>query len=302
MKKLLIIVVSLIGLPFLSQPVLSTEAVSSDEPVTLHWAGCGISKKAYMVALAKAYEAKTGVKIDIQGGGATKGIRDVADQTADIGGSCRRRMRGHQEEKGVTMIPVAWDALVVIVHKDNGLQTISMDNLRKLYLGEISNWKELGGADQPIHLLARQGKSSGVGRTARKLIFGDYDQDFAASQFFPSSGPLEKQVETDVYAIGVTGVSSARKRNVKILDLNGKSPSYENVQSGNYLLYRPMYLAYNENSPNAEQVKAFIRFADTEEGRNVIRSNGTVPYLEGLNLMKTKLHESRQAQRDQGVH
>ena len=63
-----------------------------------------------------------------------------------------------------------------------------------------------------------------------------------------------------------------------------------------------MYLAYNENSPNAEQVKAFIRFADTEEGRNVIRSNGTVPYLEGLNLMKTKLHESRQAQRDQGVH
>lgn len=296
LKKLLILVASLIGLPFLSQPVLS------EEQVTLHWAGCGISKKAYMVSLAKAYEAKTGVKIDIQGGGATKGIRDVAKQSADIGGSCRRRMRGHAEEKGVTMIPVAWDALVVIVHKDNSLESISMDELRGVFRGEISNWKELGGTDQPIQLLAREGKTSGVGRTARKLIFGDYDQEFAASQLFPSSGPLEKQVESDVYAIGVTGVSSARKRNVKILDLNGKSPSYDNVKTGNYLLYRPMYLAYNENSPNAGVVKDFIRFADTPEGREVIRSNGTVPYLEGLNLMKKKLQESRQAQRDKGVH
>jgi phosphate transport system substrate-binding protein len=296
LKKLLILVASLIGLPFVSQPVLS------EEPVTLHWAGCGISKKAYMVALAKAYEANTGVKIDIQGGGATKGIRDVADQTADIGGSCRRRMRGHEKERGVTMIPVAWDALVVIVHKDNGLEDISMDDLRKVFRGDISNWQELGGADQPVHLLAREGKTSGVGRTARKLIFGDYDQEFAASQLFPSSGPLEKQVETDVYAVGVTGVSSARKRNVKILNLNGKSPTYDNVKTGNYLLYRPMYLAYNENSPNAAQVKEFIKFADSPEGREVIRSNGTVPYLEGLNLMKKKLHESRQAQRDQGVH
>ena len=185
MKKYLIIVASLIGLPLLSQPVLSEEAVLADEPVTLHWAGCGISKKAYMVSLAKAYEAKTGVKIDIQGGGATKGIRDVASQTADIGGSCRRRMRAHKEEKGVTMIPVAWDALVVIVHKDNGLETISMDNLRKLYRRRDINWKELGGADQPIHLLAREGKSSGVGRTARKLIFGDYDQEFRGEPVFP---------------------------------------------------------------------------------------------------------------------
>jgi phosphate transport system substrate-binding protein len=63
-----------------------------------------------------------------------------------------------------------------------------------------------------------------------------------------------------------------------------------------------MYLAYNENSPSAAQVKEFIKFADSPEGREVIRSNGTVPYLEGLNLMKKKLHESRQAQRDQGVH
>ena len=73
------------------------------------------------------------------------------------------------------------------------------------------------------------------------------------------------------------------------------------MQSGNYLLYRPLYLVYNEASPNVAEIKDFIRFADSEEGRDVIRSNGTVPYLEGLNLMKNKLEESRQARRESGL-
>lgn len=277
------------------QPVLAAEQV------TLRWVGCGISKKAYLTSLAKAYEKKTGVKIDIQGGGATRGIRDVAANKADVGGSCRRHMRATEEERGVTMVPVAWDALVAIVHKDNAISSITIDDLRKVYLGEITNWKDLGGPDKPIRLLIRQGKISGVGRTIRKLLFDNYDQEFSATDTFPSSGPLEKEIEVDTTAIAITGVSSARKRNVKIIDLNGKSPSYENVKTGNYLLYRPLYLAYNEDSEHVDIVKDFIRYSDTPEGRDVIRSNGTVPYLEGLNLMKKKLQESRRARKEAGL-
>ena len=73
------------------------------------------------------------------------------------------------------------------------------------------------------------------------------------------------------------------------------------MQSGNYLLYRPLYLVYRETSPNASQIKDFIQFADSEQGREVIRQNGTVPYLEGLNLMKNKLQEARQARRESGL-
>ncbi len=289
-------------LPLLALLLLPLEPLIAAESVTLRWVGCGISKKSYMTALAKAYTAKTGVKIDIQGGGATRGIREVAADKADIGGSCRRFMWGASEERGVTMIPVAWDALVVIVNENNPLDNISIEDLRKIYLGQITNWKEIGGADEPIKLFARKGKISGVGRTARKLLFDNYDQEFAATELFPSSGPLEQGIETDVAAIGMTGVSSARKRKVKILELNDKSPSYENVKTGNYLLYRPLYLAYNKNNPNADIIKNFIQFADSLEGREAIRSNGTVPYLEGLNLLKKKLQESRQAQRNNGLH
>jgi len=273
----------------------------AEQQAPLRWVGCGISKNAYMMSLAKAYEEKTGIKIDLEGGGATRGIREVAASTADIGGSCRRRIFGAEEEHGVTQVPVAWDALAVIVNKTNPVQNISLDDLRKLYLGEITNWSQLGGADAPVELLVRKGKISGVGRTTRKLLFDNYDQEFSAGEIFESTGPLEEAVTKQPNAIAVSGISSARKRDVKILELDGKYPSYENVQNGDYLLYRPLYLVYNEASPNAHQIKAFIQYADSEEGRDVIRRNGTVPYLEGLNLMKNKLEESRQARRDSGL-
>lgn len=109
-------------------------------------------------------------------------------------------------------------------------------------------------------------------------------------------------METDIDAVAISGISSARKRNVKILDLDGKSPSYKNIQTGNYLLYRTLYLVYNKNSEQADMSREFIRFAGTREGRDVIRANGTVPYLEGLNLLRVKLNESKMARDDGGLH
>lgn len=113
MKQLTLFAVSMILLSMVVPPVIA------DQQAPLRWVGCGISKKAYMVALAEAYEKKTGVKIDLEGGGATRGIREVAASTADIGGSCRRRIFGAEAERSVTQVPVAWDALVVIVNKNN---------------------------------------------------------------------------------------------------------------------------------------------------------------------------------------
>jgi len=289
MKGTITLLMLMLFTPLMVQPVLAAQ-----QP-TLHWVGCGISKKAYLVSLAKAYEKKTGIVIDVQGGGATRGIRDIANMSADMGGSCRRRIRGIAEETGVVQVPVAWDALVAIVNKDNPVSDISLEDLRKVYLGQITNWKELGGADMPLQLLARKGKISGVGRTARKLLFNDYEQEFATELLFKSSGPLEKQVEIEPGAIAISGISSARKRNVKILDLEGKSPSYKNIQSGQYLFYRTLYLMYNENNEQVDIIKHFIKYAGSIEGRDIIRANGTVPYLEGLNLLRVKLTESRKA-------
>jgi len=265
------------------------------EPITLKWVGCGISKKAFMKELAVAYEKKTGVIIDIQGGGATRGIRDVAANNADMGGTCRHKIGSAAEESRAVLEPVAWDALVVIVHPDNPVDNISFDQLRGVYLGKITNWKELGGNNAPIRLMARKGKISGVGRAMRKLVFANYNQEFKATEFVKSSGPLEKAVVADVNAIGVTGISSARKRKVKNLKLDGKEPSYENIRKGEYGLYRPLYLAMNRGGKLYKEVDKFIKYAHSREGREIIRANGTVPYLDALKLVLKQVEQETRA-------
>jgi len=265
------------------------------EPVTLKWVGCGISKKAFMKELAEAYQKKTGVVIDLQGGGATRGIRDVASNNADMGGACRYKISSAREEGRAVLEPVAWDALVVIVHPDNPVENISFDQIRGVYLGKITNWKQLGGNDAPIRLMARKGKISGVGRALRKLVFADFNQEFKATEFVKSSGPLEKAVVKDVNAIGVTGISSARKRKVKNLKLDGKEPSYDNIRKGEYGLYRPLYLAMNRNGKQYKEVDKFIKYAHSAEGRKIIRNNGTVPYLEALKLVLKQVEQEDRA-------
>lgn len=273
----------------------------------LSWAGCGISKKAFMGEMAKAFEKKTGVKINLKGGGATRGIREVADGTRDLGGACRHTLDSgsafgsHPLERRVRMDPVAWDALVVLVHKSNPVSDITIPQLRQVYLGKITNWKQLGGKNAPIELYVRKGKNSGVGRTVRELIFANYDQEFAKSaKVVKSSGPLEKAIaSTAVNGIAISGVSSARKRPVKLLKISGKDPSYENIKNGDYLLYRPLYLVTHlENSD--KEVRAFSRFVHSNEGRKIMRAVGTVPYEDAIHLWLRYLESVRKAQ-DRGL-
>lgn len=255
---------------------------------TIRWAGCGITKKAFMKELAVAYETKTNVKVILEGGGATRGIRDTVGLKIDMGGTCRMTLpEENLSEMHASLHPVAWDALVVISHKSNPVNSLNMDQVKQIYSGTITNWKKLGGPDAPIHLYTRKGMLSGVGYAIRQYIFQDSGKQFVSTYSVGSSGPLEKAIEKDPYALGITGVSSARKRNVKIQDFNGKTPSFENVKSGDYGLYRPLYLV--TGPAPSRKVRDFITFATSAEGRNIIRENGTVPYQDGLHLMRNLL-------------
>jgi len=265
---------------------------------TLNWVGCGISKKSYMNKLAAAYKKQQGTDINVQGGGATRGIRDVANQSADLGGSCRYHLPGNELEQQTAFEPVAWDALAIIVHKDNPVDNVSLEQVRQIYTGEIRNWKQLGGHNTPIHLFARKGNISGVGYSIRSQIFYDVSKAFAATQLFKSSGPLEQAVETDTNAIAITGVSSARLRDVKILSLDNKQPDYASIKSGNYKLYRPLYITYNPESEKIKEIKAFIKFAHSRQGRDIMIENDVVPYLDALRLVMIQSRQSLSSQRN----
>ena len=284
MKSIKHYLVLFIGISFL----LSSTAVFSAE--TLHWAGCGISKKAFMKEMAKAYTKKTGVQIKLSGGGATKGIRNAANGSIDIGGACRISIYKNKLERNAYQIPVAWDALVVFVNKDNPVSNITFEQLRALYLGKITNWKQLGGNDAKIELFTRRGKLSGVGRTLRELVFANYDQEFKSTHVVRSSGPVEKGVLKNPNGIGVSGISSAKKRDLKLLKLDGKAPTYGNIKNGSYALYRPLYLVINRSN-KTPLVRDFIKYAVSGEGQDIIRKQGTVPYKDALHLVMKQLDQ-----------
>ena len=286
-QKIKIGVIAFSGALVLSMNATAASAKINDDN-TILWAGCGITKKAFMAELAQAYEAKTGIKIELQGGGATRGIRDAAGHKVDIGGSCRMNLPGvERSELHASLHPVAWDALAIIINKKNPVNNITTEQVKAMYLGKLKNWSELGGPDAPIKLYVRRGKYSGVGYAIRQYIFKDGAIEFVSDNVVKSSGPLEKAVEKDLLAVGITGISSARKRDVKVIGFDGKSPTYENVSNGSYGLYRPLYLV---TSPNpSKKVKDFIAFARSEEGRKVMRANQTVPYKDAPHLMSKML-------------
>lgn len=295
-----------LSLLVLSSPVaIAAPTTSAPSADVLHWAGCGITRKAFMEELATAYEQQSGVHIELEGGGATRGIRDTASRAISFGGSCRlplgdpAGLRPQANEAGIRMVPVAWDALVVIVHPDNPVASISLPQLRDLLTGRITNWRELGGPDHAIELHVRSGRISGVGHTLRTLLFGDPGQDFTTTALIDkSTGPLEKAIESGPWAVGVTGVSSARKRQVKMLQLAGVEPTYANIKQGRYLLYRPLYLVAplpTLGETRDPRVDDFIRFATGIDGARVLRAVGTVPYRDAPQLVMRQIDELRRA-------
>lgn len=243
---------------------------------TLSWRGCGITKKAFMERCAEVYVEKTGVKIRLTGGGATLGIEAAGQGGADFGGTCRACLSSRNENKmPLQLTVVAWDALVVVVHPDNPIDSITPEQLIDVLQQKITDWSELGGTPGRIITIARKGKESGVGYMTRKLIMGDANADYGKRVIrLQSSGPVEELLEETVNGIAVTGISSAKLRKLKVLKVSGAEPSMENIAAGRYPYFRPLYLAHPKKL-NAEQ-QQFLTWLLSADGQQVVHEQGTV--------------------------
>lgn len=283
---------------FIIIPLVGFHSQANATPKELKWVGCGISKLGFMQDLSAAYEKVSGTKIVLDGGGATKGLRNVALGESHLGGSCRLPLvinnsdgsyTIEQAEQQLKVIPVGWDSLVVITNKANKATTsISQQQLRDVLTGKITNWKALGGDDRPINLYVRSGKISGVGHTLRQQLFNNTKQEFRRdATVLASSGKIEKAVEEDPNALAVSGISSSRHRDVKMLSLDGIAPSLDTLKAGEYPLYRLLFLVAPHNLDEHPELQDFIRYAKSAQGQNIIKEAGTLPYSQAINLMFT---------------
>ena len=272
-------------------PFAASARSTQDPPIT--WRGCGITEKAFMAVCAEAYERETGQRVLLSASGATQGVRSVAAGSADLGGTCRHCLpEDFGPESGAKLAIIAWDALVAMTHPSNTVDGLSRGDLVEILSGRTTNWLDAGGADERIVVCGRKEDESGVGVMERLMIFRDPSFEYPRdSVLLRSSGPLESFVERTPGSIVVTGVSSARKRAAKVLEIDGVAPTAQAIASGAYPYFRPLYLVYRPEGD--ERVLSFVRWMLGEKGQATIANQGTVPLEQGLPLMTKFEHWQR---------
>ncbi len=237
--------------------------------------GCSVSNVGYLTDLAKEYERRTNIKVFVRGGGSVVGIEDLRSGKVDFAAACRQRSAGDPED--VTFVQVAWDALVFIVHPSNPMNAVSLNEVRSIYAGRVTDWGQLRGSKAPIKVFLSRAKRglSGVEASTMALVLNNREPAEAPNILaMASTGIVEQMVEATPEGFATTGYTSARKRNVKMLSVNGVPPTTQNIIQGKYPMRRPLFLLLPKD-PKPETRK-FVDFVLSRDGQQFLRSLNVV--------------------------
>jgi len=227
------------------------------------------SVQPYAEVLAERYSGIHPERaVDVQGGGSTTGIRAAQSGTADIGMSSRNLT---DEEREMWHVVIARDGLVLIVHNDNPVTGLTLEQVRLIYNGSVTNWSEVGGADRGIHVITREEGSGTRGAFEEMLMAGSWITSRAIVQ--NTNGAVRQLVSNDVDSIGFLSLGLA-DHSVKALELDGVVPSWGNIMDREYTLYRPFYFVSIEEP--AGDIKAFVDFVLSEEGQRLLMVEGLI--------------------------
>ena len=228
-------------------------------------------------ASAEAYmEKHPDADIMVRGGGSGTGIAALIDGATDIANSSRpmktKEMK-QAREKGVNPVGtvIALDGIAVIVHRSNPINEISLEDLKKIYTGNTSNWSSLG-AKGKIVVVSRDAASGTFEVFNEKVLTGAKLTESALMQ--ASNLEIARTVEQTPGGIGYVGLGYISDK-VKVLKVNGVTPSEQTVRNGSYPLARPLYM-YTNGAPKG-LAKSFIDFILSNEGQKIVRDNGFVP-------------------------
>ena len=250
------------------------------------WRGDRATERAFVADLVKKYELGKLGKVTMQPFSTISGIDAVHEGSADVAGSARPAMPDRTEETGMTFFPVAWEALVPITSPKNPVNNVTLHQLYEIYLGHMTSWKELGGADEPINLYAVAGPLDGVEYSLRKLLYHRGDQTVSVPRLYLNTTKLEDGITIDPHGLGFTTWSAVwGNKAIKILSVEGISASTASIADGSYPLYSVLYLASRDEGKNREAVEKFIKYASSDAGKAIIRKHQLVPYDDAPNLV-----------------
>ena len=222
-------------------------------------------------------------RVTVTGGGSGVGISALLDETTDIAMASRgikfsEKMKAKAAGEELEEIPVAYDALAVVVHPSNPVKQLTRRQLEDIFRGKITNWKQVGGDDRKIVVYSRE-TSSGTYEFFKESVLKNKNY-MSSSLSMPATGAVIQSVSQTKGAIGYVGLAyvSPRVKTLAVSYDNGMHyahPSVENATNKTYPIVRPLYYYYNAN--NKEAVAPLIDFILSGEGQDIIKKNGYIP-------------------------
>ncbi|HEX5488005.1 MAG TPA: substrate-binding domain-containing protein [Rhodanobacteraceae bacterium] len=241
--------------------------------------GDQVSTNGLVAAVAKAFAATGDGHIEFTPFNTIDGIDQAIAGTIDIAASARPAYPKRTQEAALTFTPVAWDALVMITNASNPVDNLTLKQLHDIYYGRIKNWSKLGGRDEPIDLDGVASPLDGVQFSFRRLMFGNGNNPVAVPRLFINIDSLQQEVSLDTKALAVsTMVHARRQKGIKIIAIEGVTPSVATLENATYALPMKIYLAWKADSPKADTIRKLLSFLEGPKADEILRSHDLLPY------------------------
>ena len=238
-------------------------------------AGGSTSMKNVIAALTEGFaEVEPGVTVSYDPTGSGAGITGAADKTLDIGLSSRALK--DDEKADVEGTTIALDGIAIIVNNASKVEDLTVDQLKQMFTGEITNWSEVGGDDGEIVLIGREA-GSGTRDGFESIV--DVKDSCKYAQELTATGAVISAVEVNPLAIGYASLSAVGDT-VKMVTVGGVECSEDTVKDGSYEVQRPFVFVTNKSVTLSEQAQAFFDFATSADAADLIRTAGAVPVNE----------------------
>ena len=237
--------------------------------------GGSTSMKNVIAALTEGFaEVEPGVTVSYDPTGSGAGITGATDKTLDIGLSSRALK--DDEKNDVDGTTVALDGIAIVVNKASKVADLTVDQLKQMFTGEITNWKDVGGDDGEIVLVGREA-GSGTRDGFESIV--DVKDSCKYAQELTATGAVISAVEANPLAIGYASLSAVGDT-VKMVTVGGVECSEETVKDGSYEVQRPFVFVTNDSVTLSAQAQAFFDFAASTDAADLIRTAGAVPVNE----------------------
>lgn len=263
MKKIISLVVTAIVMCAVMVGCSKKEGVATDGSTSMN---------KVIGALGEAFESKNGIKVTYNATGSGAGIQAVLEGRCDIGLSSRE-LKDDEKANGLEGTVLAYDGIAIIVNTANPVKGLDVETITKIYTGEITNWKEVGGNDEEIVLIGRE---AGSGTRDGFESITDTKDKCKYRQELASTGDVITTVGGNPAAIGYASLASV-KESVKTLMVDGVMPSEETIKDGSYVIQRPFVLVTKKNVELSNSAKKFFDYITSKDANEIISGAGVVP-------------------------